>query len=41
MRVPWWIYLIAAIYILTIGFNARQEVWGPANCWTLGTLQGR
>jgi hypothetical protein len=31
MRVPWWIYLIAAIYILTIGFNARQEVWGPAN----------
>jgi len=31
MRVPWWIYLIAAIYILTIGFNARQEVWGPGN----------
>jgi hypothetical protein len=29
-RVPWWIYLIAIIYILTFGFNARQEVWGPA-----------
>jgi hypothetical protein len=30
-RVPWWMYLIAVIYILTIGFNARQEFWGPAN----------
>jgi hypothetical protein len=30
-RVPWWIYLIAAIYILTFGFSARQEVRGPAN----------
>jgi hypothetical protein len=30
-RVPWWMYLVAAIYILTIGFNARQEFWGPAS----------
>ena len=35
-RVPWWIYLIAAIYILTFAFSARQEVWGPANAgWVL------
>jgi len=30
-RVPWWIYLIAAVFIVTFGFSARQEVWGPAN----------
>ena len=34
-RVPWWIYLIAAVYILTFGFNARQEFWGPANAGVL------
>jgi len=30
-RVPWWMYLIAAVYLLTFFFNARQEGWGPAN----------
>src|SRR5258707_2670740 len=30
-RVPWWIYVIAAVYVLTFFFNARQEAWGPAN----------
>lgn len=30
-RAPWWMYLMAVIYIITIGFNARQELWGPAN----------
>jgi hypothetical protein len=30
-RMPWWIYLFAAVFILTFGFSARQEVWGPAN----------
>jgi hypothetical protein len=34
-RVPWWIYVIAAIYVLTFGFNARQEFWGPANAGVL------
>src|SRR5262245_22817663 len=34
-RVPWWIYLIAAVYILNFGFNARQEFWGPANAGVL------
>jgi hypothetical protein len=31
LRVPWWMYLIAAVYVLTFFFNARQEAWGPAN----------
>ena len=30
-RAPWWMYVIAVVYILTIAFNARQEFWGPAN----------
>src|SRR6266851_9813358 len=30
-RVPWWMYVIAAVYVLTFFFNARQEAWGPAN----------
>ena len=30
-RVPWWIYLIAAVFIVTFCFSACQEVWGPAN----------
>jgi len=30
-RVPWWMYLTAAVYTLTFCFNARQEGWGPAN----------
>jgi|ERR1700682_386848 len=34
-RAPWWMYVIAAVYVLTFFFNARQEVWGPANAgWT-------
>src|SRR5215470_3188367 len=30
-RGPWWMYVIAAVYVLTFSFNARQEFWGPAN----------
>jgi hypothetical protein len=30
-RAPWWMYLIATVYTLTLLFNARQEAWGPAN----------
>ncbi len=30
-RVPWWTYLLAAVFMLTFSFNARQEAWGPAN----------
>src|SRR6516225_9914109 len=30
-RAPWWIYLVATVYILTFLFNMRQEFWGPAN----------
>ncbi len=30
-RAPWWMYVVAAIYVLTFLFNARQEAWGPAN----------
>jgi hypothetical protein len=26
-----WIYLLAALYIVTLGFNARQEAFGPAD----------
>lgn len=34
-RAPWWMYMIAAIFSLTLLFNARQEMWGPANAgWT-------
>ena len=28
---PWWMYIVAVIYILTFLFNTRQEFWGPAN----------
>ncbi len=28
---PWWMYVVAVIYILTFLFNARQEFWGPAS----------
>lgn len=35
-RVPWWMQLITAVYVITFVFNARQEVWGPANVgWAL------
>src|SRR5271157_104110 len=30
-RAPWWMYMVAALYVLTFLFNARQEAWGPAN----------
>jgi len=34
-RAPWWMYLIAVVYVLTFFFNARQEAWGPENTgWT-------
>ena len=34
-RPPWWVWTFAAIYILALGFNARQEFYGPANVgWT-------
>jgi len=28
---PWWMYLVAVVFILTFLFNARQEFWGPAS----------
>ena len=28
---PWWMYVVAVVYVLTFSFNARQEFWGPAN----------
>jgi len=32
---PWWMCVIAAVYTVTFFFNARQELWGPANTgWT-------
>src|SRR5215472_16417481 len=32
---PWWMYVVAVIYILTFLFNTRQEFWGPASGgWT-------
>jgi hypothetical protein len=35
VRAPWWMYVIAAVYTVTLFFNARQEAWGPANTgWT-------
>jgi membrane-associated protease RseP (regulator of RpoE activity) len=34
-RTAWWVYLVAVLFALTFFFNARQEVWGPANAgWT-------
>ena len=30
-RTAWWVYLVAVVFALTFFFNARQEVWGPAN----------
>jgi len=30
-RAPRWMYAVAAVYVLTFLFNARQEAWGPAN----------
>src|SRR6516165_2438104 len=30
-RVPWWMYAVAAAYVLTFLFNTRQEGWGPSN----------
>ena len=27
----WWTYLLAALYVLTLSFNARQEAFGPAD----------
>ena len=26
-----WLYLLAALYVVTLGFNARQEAFGPAD----------
>jgi len=28
---PWWMYVVAGLFILTFLFNARQEFWGPAS----------
>src|SRR5216684_2840067 len=28
---PWWMYVVAVVFILTFLFNARQEFWGPAS----------
>lgn len=34
-RVPWWMYLVAIVFMLTFFFNARLEWMGPANAgWT-------
>jgi hypothetical protein len=34
-RTAWWVYPAAAVFVLTFFFNARQEIWGPANAgWT-------
>ena len=34
-RTAWWVYLVGAVFVLTFVFDARQEVWGPANGgWT-------
>jgi hypothetical protein len=30
-RARGWMYAVAAVYVLTFIFNARQEAWGPAN----------
>ena len=30
-RVPWWMHLMAAVFVLTFLFNAWQEAWGPAS----------
>src|SRR5260370_18782022 len=30
-RASWWMYVVAAIYALTLLFNTRQEFWGPAS----------
>jgi len=36
-RAPWWMYLVATVFILTFLFNMRQEFWGPANAgWVRG-----
>jgi uncharacterized membrane protein len=37
-RAPWWMYLLAAVYVLTFIFNGRQEIWGPANAGWLPSL---
>ena len=26
---PWWMYVVAVVFVLTFLFNARQEFWGP------------
>ena len=26
---PWWMYVVAVVFVLTFFFNARQEFWGP------------
>ena len=30
-RAPWWMYVVAAVYVITFLFNTRQEFWGPAS----------
>lgn len=30
-RASWWMYVVSAVYILTLLFNTRQEFWGPAS----------
>ncbi len=30
-RALWWMYVVAAVYVLTFLFSARQEFWGPAS----------
>ncbi len=28
---PWWMYVVAGLFIFAFLFNARQEFWGPAS----------
>src|SRR5260370_20913962 len=30
-RAPWWMYVVAAVYVITFLFNTRQDFWGTAS----------
>jgi PDZ domain-containing protein len=30
-RAPWWMYVVASVYVLTLCFNASREAFGPAD----------
>src|SRR5580658_4726966 len=34
-RAPWWMYAVAAVYLLTWCLNARQEAFGPVSAGML------